>query len=219
MRMTEVLSRCSDRAAELTIHRSAKRYSTELNTPEHFVEMLLLIEDKRFPYHFGVDPFAIFRAVIFNIQGGVLQGASTIVQQLYNVHMHRRSMSRKPRTLRFKVRQCIWALYHSSRESKGALLREYVDRVYWGQSLYGLDEAAHGYFNIGRLELSPAQSFFLAERIAMPNRCSEMRILNLIRRPAIRNVLARYGATAKDVETLYARIYDFGGEMWQLQVR
>ena len=219
MRVTEALSRCSDWAAELTIHRSAKRYSRELNTPEHFVEMLLLIEDKRFSYHCGVDPFAILRAAIFNMRGQVLQGASTIAQQLYNVRVHKQSMSRNQRTLGLKVRQSIWALYRSSRDSKSTLLREYVDRVYWGQSLYGLDEAARGYFNIDRVELSPAQSFFLAERIAMPNRCSVRRIINLVQRPAIRNILSRYGATVKEVETLYVRIYGSGGEMWQLLER
>ncbi len=196
------------------VARTAREYSTLLYTPNYFVELLFWVEDKRFAVHFGVDPVSIMRAIIFNLgrQGGTLQGASTISQQLYNIRL-RRAFSR---SLAFKVKQTGWSLYASAAMSKASILDEYVSTVYWGRGYRGLDMAAEGYFNATRASLSIAQSFFLAERLAAPNRVSVARISNLFKRIPIRLTLNRNGGTLADIIALYEEIYDCGGEMWQL---
>lgn len=219
MSFTEFLSDVSDRLFGSFVSRSAQRYSSILNTPDHFIEMLLLIEDKRFSIHCGIDPLAIARALIFNSRGGVLQGASTISQQVYNIRTRRALFDERERTIGMKIRQLCWALYRSTFIPKAVLLREYIDTVYWGKSLYGLDEAAHSYFRIDRKSLSAAQSFFLAERIAMPNRFSVNRVSNLMKRRAIRDALRRWGTSAKDIALLYRSSCSCGGDTWQLLER
>ncbi len=158
MSFTEFLSDASDRLFGPFVHKSALKYSIVLNTPDHFIEMLLLIEDKRFSLHCGVDPLAVARALAFNLRGGVLQGASTVFQQIYNIRTRRTSVHGRRRTIGTKIRQSSWALFHSAFISKAALLREYIDTVYRGKSLYGIDDAADAYFRTSRESLSAAQA-------------------------------------------------------------
>lgn len=198
------------------VARTAREYSNLLFTPDYFVELLFWVEDKRFAIHFGIDPVSIMRATIFNVgrQGETLQGASTIAQQLYTIGLRRSGGF--SRSLPYKMKQIGWSLYASAAKSKASILDEYVNTVYWGRCYRGLDMAAKGYFNATRASLSIAQSFFLAERLAAPNRVSLGRISNLLKRIPIRLTLTRNGGTLTDIIALYEEIYDCGGEMWQL---
>jgi membrane peptidoglycan carboxypeptidase len=217
MSVTVALSSLSDCICGPLVERTARKYSRIIDTPAHFVEMLFLIEDKRFPIHFGIDPIAIARALIFNLQRGVRQGASTIAQQLYTIQLS--PAERAPRSFAYKMRQVVWALGESAMNSKAALLKQYVETVYWGRSYHGLDRAAQGYFNGNRASLTVAQSFFLAERIGAPNRVSIARITNLLLRSPIKINLSRYGASFHDVENVYEQVYGRGGRQWQFLVK
>jgi membrane peptidoglycan carboxypeptidase len=97
---TEFLSRISDHISGPITAVAARELGPALPAPTYFVELLLLIEDKRFIVHLGIDLVAIIRALIFNACGFSLQGASTIPQQLYMLSAH-------PRTLRFKIEQSV----------------------------------------------------------------------------------------------------------------
>jgi membrane peptidoglycan carboxypeptidase len=149
------------------------------------------------------------------LRGGALQGASTISQQIYNIRTRQTSVGAPERTLERKIKQSSWSLRQSAFTPKVLLLREYIDTVYWGKSLYGIDDAALAYFQTRRDSLSVAQSFFLAERIATPNRFSIIRVSNLINRRAIRETLRRRGTSAKDIASLYRPFCSCGGDMWQ----
>jgi len=198
------------------VARKATQYASILYTPGYFVELLFWVEDKRFAIHFGVDPIAVVRAIVFNLRRrSVLQGASTIPQQVYTIRLSR--SRRVSRSLPYKVKKISWSLYASAAKSRASVLNEYVGTVYWGRSYHGLDEAAEGYFNTTRKSLSIAQSFFLAERLAAPNRVSVRRISNLLERTPIKFALFRNGATLADIINLYEGIYGCGGEIWQLQ--
>jgi penicillin-binding protein 1A len=176
--------------------------------------MLLLVEDKRFAIHFGIDPVAIARALIFDMRGGVLQGASTIGQQVYSIRQS--GNGRRSRTLSYKFRQVMWAMFASAFTSRIDLLTEYLNGVYWGRSYLGLDSAAEGYFKKRRGELSVVESFFLAERIATPNRISVPRISNLLGRSSIVKTLHAAGASSRDVIATYEEVYGCGGQTWEL---
>ena len=214
-RATERLSSLSDWASYPLVRLAAERYAGLLGTPEHFVKMLLLIEDKRFLVHPGVDPIAVVRALAFNTRRGALQGASTVIQQLYNIR-RKDDLTTTHRSVTYKIRQSLWALSCSTMSCKGFLLDQYVGAVYWGRSYYGIDQAAKGYFSTTRSSLDAAQSFFLAERIAMPNSVSPQRISNLIGRRPIRNSLKENNIGIADVAALYQKIYGCGGEAWAI---
>jgi len=179
--------------------------------------MLFLVEDKRFSIHLGFDPIAVIRAAIFNVQKKSLQGASTIPQQIVSARIPR--PIRISRSWKYKALQTALAFVHCISRSKVSLLHEYVNTIYWGRSYHGLDSAATGYFGCDRQSLSVTQSFFLAERIAAPNRMSAKRILNLVNRKPIKAGLARHGATVANVFEVYSRIYGNGGGLCQLRER
>jgi membrane peptidoglycan carboxypeptidase len=214
MSLTARMSYLSDQICGPIVTQTVRKYSDLIRTPDHFVEILFLVEDKRFPIHFGIDPVAIVRAVASNMKKGALQGASTIVQQVYSIRRSR--TERIPRTLMYKVKQIAWALRESATKSRASILKEYIETVYWGRTYHGLDRAVEGYFGGSRTSLSVAQSFFLAERIAAPNRVSAQRIANLLRRLPIKMNLARNGATILDVSKVYEGVYGNGGGSWQI---
>src|SRR5258708_35048866 len=142
------------------------------------------------------------RATLFNVaRRGALQGASTISQQVYSIRVSR--SLRFSRSLTYKLKQIGWALCASAVQTKAAILNEYVSTVYWGRSYHGLDKADRGYFNSTRTSLTIAQSFFLAERLAAPNRVSIQRISNLLEREPVRQALSRNGANLLDIVHLY----------------
>lgn len=212
---SEQLSTLSDWLFGRLASQAADKYSSTIQTPRHFVEMLLLIEDKRFSLHPGLDPIAIIRAICFNARRTSRQGASTIPQQIATMGMARGAQL--SRTYSYKLTQITRAIVSSITKSKVSLLTEYVNTVYWGRSYHGLDEAAKGYFGVQRTSLTPAASFFLAERIAAPNRVCPQRIQNLLERTPIKNNLVRNGATPAEVPNLYKHIY--GGPAWKFQER
>lgn len=171
--------------------------------PEHFIVQLLHIEDKRFVLHPGVDPLAVMRAIVANsTKSGVLQGASTITQQLYNIRRNAQSVHRR-RGLVNKASQAAWALVEEAHRSKIEILKEYLNTVYWGLSYHGIDEAASGYFGTTRERLTVAQSFFLVERLANPNSVRISRVEALLQRNPISEVLLRDPQTREEFVTLY----------------
>ena len=212
---TALLSDLSDRLCAPLVAYGAERLARAVSAPIHFVEMLLLIEDKRFTVHFGVDPVSIVRALVFDLRGGALQGGSTIPQQLYNVRAHRAGTAQQ-RTLGYKFRQSAWAISCSAKLSKVRILTEYVAYVYFGRSYFGLNKAAKGYFCVSPYELSVEQSFFLAERIAAPNLISPRRIANLLSRHAVIKTLERYKVEPNDVVNFYENRYGCGVEICHL---
>lgn len=214
MSFISALSSFSDSLCAGLVTEKAKHYSKILRTPDHFVEMLLWIEDKRFPIHIGVDPIAMVRALVFNLRGRTRQGASTIAQQVYGIRLSR--SQRISRSYSYKLKQIAHSIRYTLEVNKPSLLREYVDTVYWGRSYCGLDRAAEGYFGTKRQRLSIEQSFFLAERLAAPNRVSILRLSNLLHRTPIKLRLVHAGVSISDVIRIYKQIYPCGGASWQL---
>jgi membrane peptidoglycan carboxypeptidase len=213
---TALLSDFSDRLSAPLVAHSAETYAMAVSAPVHFIEMLLLVEDKRFTIHFGIDPISIVRALVFDLRGSVLQGGSTIPQQLYNVRFPRTQRPLRDRTLSYKLRQSAWAISNTTKLSKVSILTEYVAGIYFGRSYYGLDSAANGYFRTAKTQLSAEQSFFLVERIAAPNRISPQRIANLLLRRAICQTLHRYTVNVMNVVNLYEERYGCGAEICHL---
>lgn len=188
----QLVSRASDALFGARILESARGLSAELGLPHHFVSLLLLVEDKRFAFHSGIDRLAVFRSAARNLAiRGIGEGASTISQQLYDVFNARMPGAVRDRSWSRKRSQSLFALQLETRWGKKEILHRYLERVYWGRAYYGLRDAADGYFRITPTRLSICQSFFLVERLASPNWADPWRVSELTSRPPIAAILSR----------------------------
>ncbi len=132
--------------------------------PEHFVDALLSMEDRRFYYHLGVDPIGLARAMLENRAAGrVVQGGSTITQQLVKY-----SLLSADRTMERKKKEAWLALALELRLSKDEILERYLSSTYFGQGCYGLRAAAKQYFDTTVPELTVPQSAYLVALLKSP---------------------------------------------------
>ena len=133
--------------------------------PPILIDAVLAAEDKRFSYHPGVDPLAMGRACFDNIRHGrVVSGASTITQQLL------RTLSPpSERGWKAKLKGIYWAVRVECVYDKDEILEAYLNRVAFGPSVYGVEEAGRYYFDKPASALSPAEAAGLAVTIRSPS--------------------------------------------------
>lgn len=126
--------------------------------PPHVVHAFLAAEDAGFFSHLGVSPLGIVRAAFVNLKAGrVVQGASTITQQLAKLLFlsSERSMSRK-------FKELILALTMERSLSKREILDLYLTTIYFGRGAYGLEAASRAYFAKSAKALSLSEAALLA---------------------------------------------------------
>ncbi len=132
---------------------------------EHFIKALLAREDSRFYDHHGVDPIGVLRALVTNLKsGGKSQGASTITMQLA-----RNTYGMQEMSLQRKIMEAALAVRLEREYSKEEILTYYMNRVYFGSGLYGVERAAQGYFMKPAAELTLAEGAMLAGVIRGPS--------------------------------------------------
>jgi penicillin-binding protein 1A len=134
--------------------------------PDSLVKATLATEDRRFFMHFGIDFVGTFRAMVENARaGGVVQGGSTLTQQLAkNLFLsNERSLSRK-------IKEAYLALWLEANLSKQEILKLYLDRAYMGGGVFGVTAAAQFYFNKNVRELTLAESAMLAGLYKAPTK-------------------------------------------------
>lgn len=118
------------------------------------------VEDVRFYEHNGVDPQGIVRAVVNNLTGGSLEGASTITQQL--VRNTTLSDEANDITLQRKAREAELALEMEKQYSKDEILNMYLNTINYGDGCYGIEAAAKNYFQVSAKDLTLTQAALLA---------------------------------------------------------
>ena len=133
--------------------------------PPHVGLAFVAIEDRRFYYHSGIDPWGIGRAFFRNSTSSGLQGGSTITQQLAKT-----SFLSPARTWTRKAQEAFIALWLEARLTKNEILSRYLSNVYFGDNVYGLRAAARHYFNVDPEDLSVSQAAMLAGVVNLPSR-------------------------------------------------
>lgn len=133
--------------------------------PAHLVNAVLSIEDRRFMDHYGVDVKGIMRAVLRNLQAGsVVQGGSTITQQLIKVQY-----LESDRTLKRKLQELVIAFWLEWKLGKREILTRYLNSVYLGSGATGMPAAARIYFNKDVSALNVQEAAMLAGLLKAPS--------------------------------------------------
>lgn len=130
--------------------------------PETLADAFIVMEDQDFYSHKGIDYKAIIRATFVNKQRGeIVQGASTITQQLArNIFLSQEV------TWDRKIEEMFIAGEMEKRYSKDQILEFYLNNIYFGNGYYGVEAAAKGYFSKHVSELTLPEQAFIA---AIPN--------------------------------------------------
>lgn len=145
--------------------------------PKLLAEAVVATEDRRFYSHGAIDPYGMVRAVVSNFgHHGSRQGGSTITQQLA-----RNSIGQLQRTYDRKFLEIFLAHRIERAYTKEQILRYYLDRIYFGQGLYGAETTANAFFGIPASKLNLAQSALLAGMISSPNASSPWKDINAAR--------------------------------------
>lgn len=134
--------------------------------PDHLIKAVLATEDRRFYEHFGIDIAGTFRALVANTRaGGVVQGGSSITQQLAkNLFLN------NERTIERKVKEAFLAIWLEARLSKNEILKLYLDRAYMGGGAFGVDAAAQYYFGKSVRDVNLSEAAMLAGLFKAPTR-------------------------------------------------
>ena len=143
--------------------------------PEHLVQAVLSVEDRRFYSHFGFDLVGIARAAYRNLAAGeVVEGGSTITQQLVRM----RFLDRE-RTFTRKIREALTAIWLEWHLTKDEILTSYLNNVYMGADAHGVPAAAHLYFSKHVSELTLSEAAMLTGLIKAPSQLNPLRDLQV----------------------------------------
>lgn len=149
-----------DRNGEEIAARGA-RYGEQVepeDLPDYLINAILSTEDRRFYDHSGIDLRGTLRAAMTNLKfGGVVEGGSTITQQLA------KNLFLSPeQTYIRKAREALLALWLEGHYSKQEILSLYINRIYLGAGAYGVESAAQTYFAKSARDVSLSEAALLA---------------------------------------------------------
>ena len=154
----------SDQLA-FTIYREQRIEVALSEISPNLIHAILDIEDQRFYKHQGIDTIRILSAALANIRHRrAAQGGSTITQQLA-----RQSFLRPDKTVRRKLQEAILADRIERVYDKPHILEMYLNKVYFGDGLYGVEAASRGYFAKHASELNVPEAALLAGLVKSPS--------------------------------------------------
>ena len=126
--------------------------------PENLQHAIIATEDKNFYNHKGYDPSGLIRSTCANLFAGhVVQGASTITQQLARI-----LFLSNEKTFTRKIKELIVAVRIEKTIPKNKILEMYLNNVYLGSGAYGVEGASQIYFNKHLKKLTLAECALLA---------------------------------------------------------
>ncbi len=169
-----------------------------------FLDAVIAVEDSRFYQHRGIDFIRLGKAILVNIQTrSKAQGASTLTQQLArNLYLTlEKKYSRK-------IMEAILALQLEQHLTKDEILELYVNQIYYGHGLYGIQNAARFYYGKDAADLTLAQSTMLAGIIRVPEVYSPIKDFETARkrqRVVLNRMVATGKLTAEEADVVFER--------------
>ena len=165
--------------------------------PDTLVKALLATEDKNFYTHPGYDIIGLARSMVANILAGhVVQGASTITQQLSRI-----LFLSNEKTFTRKIKELQVAAQIEKTISKDKILEMYLNNVYLGSGAYGVKGAARIYFNKNLNQLSLSEMALIAGLPQAPSVYSPYNNKQLAERRRNQVLLRMYKMKYIDKET------------------
>ena len=200
-----------------SLHDEANREVVPLDKiSPNLKRAVLAIEDSHFYQHYGINPGGVMRAILVNLErGGTVEGASTLTMQLV------KNLFLSPtRALSRKAAEAVLSIRLEQIFGKDDIFELYLNQVYWGHNLYGVETAARSYFNKSASELTLAEGAMMAGIIQAPEDYSpfvsyttakQRQALVLNRMRDLKWITAEEAAEAKKQPLLVGKITSFPG--------
>lgn len=132
--------------------------------PQSLLDAFIATEDHDFYHHHGLSLRGILRSVFVNVYyGKKAQGASTITQQLVRLLF----FDAKKTFIR-KVKEQLFALLVECQFTKDQILETYLNHVYFGHGIYGVQAASQRFWNKNVADLTLDQAAVLAGMVRAP---------------------------------------------------
>lgn len=160
-----------DRTGEIVlydVHENIQRIVVESNQiSQHAKNAIIALEDESFYTHRGIDFQATARAIRdtikqkIGISGIRTSGGSTITQQVI-----KNTLLTSDKKISRKLKEWILAIRLEQVLTKDEILTNYLNEVPYGGSIYGIEQASQSFFSKNAIDLTIAESAYLA---AIPN--------------------------------------------------
>lgn len=152
-----------------SLHDEANREVVPLNKiSPNLKRAVMAIEDSHFYQHHGINPGGVMRALAANLEANqTVEGGSTLTMQLVkNLFLSpKRALSRK-------AAEAVLSIRLEQIFTKDQIMELYLNQVYWGHNLYGVETAARSYFNKSAADLNLAEAAMMAGIIQAPEEYS-----------------------------------------------
>ena len=154
------------------LHGDENRLPVKLTqVPKVLQDAVIAAEDRKFYSHSGVDPVGILRATWADLRhGSTVQGGSSITQQYV-----KNTYTGQQRTFGRKIREAVIAMKLERKYNKHQILERYLNTIYFGRGAYGVQAAAHAYFDKDVSAIGLPEAAFLAGLIRGPEEADPAR--------------------------------------------
>lgn len=200
-----------------SLHDEANREVVPLNKiSPNLKRAVMAIEDSHFYQHHGINPGGVMRALVANLEASeTVEGGSTLTMQLVkNLFLSpKRALSRK-------AAEAVLSIRLEQIFTKDQIMELYLNQVYWGHNLYGVETAAQSYFNKSAADLNLAEAAMMAGIIQAPEEYSpftnyklakQRQATVLDRMVTLKWITAEEAESARQQPLLLGRITSFGG--------
>ncbi|MDD2909932.1 MAG: transglycosylase domain-containing protein, partial [Candidatus Pacebacteria bacterium] len=132
--------------------------------PEDFKKLIIEKEDKYFYIHKGVNPVSITMDLLSKIGLTLRNGSSTITQQLAKILLK----NENNRTIKNKFKELFYSISLELMNSKENILLMYINSIYFGNQIQGLETASYAYFNSNPNNLTKEEMLQLISSVNSP---------------------------------------------------
>ena len=158
------------------LHGKNRKIISYEEVPQHFVQALIAQEDRRFRSHGAIDFRSLGRVAYRALTRGKLEGGGTLSMQLArNSFDLKKPKETIPRGIHRKLLESFIAIRIESKFEKNEILQHYMNWIFWGGSIRGVEVASQTYFNKPASQLTLEQSALLVGIIRAPNKFSPFR--------------------------------------------
>jgi penicillin-binding protein 1A len=164
--------------------------------PPYLLDAVVAVEDQKFWSHWGVDLFGILRALLVDLrEGSIVQGGSTITQQLARTLFLNRELS-----ITRKIKEALVAVRIERAFSKEEILALYLNQVNFGEGSYGVEVASENFLGKEAHDLTLGEAALLVGLVKNPEGYSPRRHLDraLQRRDVVLHLMASTGAITEE---------------------